>query len=528
MRPALLLLALLELFKPAGLDFIHRNSPTAQKFVIETMGGGVALLDYNNDGLLDIFFVNSGKLTDPMNLPADFGRREPAFWNRLYRQNRDGTFTDVTQQAGLHLAGNGYGMGVATGDYDNDGNIDIYVTSYGYNTLYRNRGDGTFTDQTAVAGVAAGGWSVSAAFLDYDNDGRLDLFVSRYLDYHLDRNVHCGTPFYAYCRPDKYEGVTNLLYRNEGGGRFRDVSGTSGIAEHVGKGMGVAVNDYDGNLFPDIFVSNDLMEQFLFRNDGKGRFEENALSAGVAFSDDGKAFSGMGAAFADYDNDGRPDIVVTNLAREKWALYRNRGQGQFVYASLTSGLAGLISQNSGWGVGLHDFDNDGWKDLFASQSHVLDNVERIDSSLRYLEPPGLYRNAGGRFERAPLPPLQSAAGRGVAFGDLNNDGWMDAVISVLGGRPLVLRGRPGNAHWLTLLLEGTRSNRDGIGATVRVAGQTVYATTSGSYLAASDKRVHFGLGALARVDVEIDWPSGKKQKLEGAAADQILKVREPE
>lgn len=528
MRPALLLLPVLELLRPPGLDFRHRNSPTAQKYVIETMGGGVALLDYNNDGLLDVFFVNSGRLSDPVQLPADFARREPAYWNRLFRQNRDSTFTDVTQQAGLHLAANAYGMGVATGDFDNDGYVDIYVTSYGRNTLYRNRGDGTFADVTAVAGVAAGGWSVSAAFLDFDNDGRLDLFVSRYLDYRLDRNVHCGTPFYAYCRPDKYEGLANLLYRNEGGGRFRDVSAASGIARHNGKGMGVAVNDYDGNGYPDLFVSNDLMEQFLFRNDGNGRFEECALAAGVAYSDDGKAFSGMGAAFADYDNDGRPDILVTNLARETWALYRNRGAGQFVYSSLTSGLAGLVSQNSGWGVGLHDFDNDGWKDLFAAQSHVLDNVERIDPSLRYLEPPGLYRNAGGRFERAALPPLPAAAGRGVAFGDMNNDGSMDAVVSVLGGAPLVLRGRPGKAHWLTLQLEGTRSNRDGIGATVRVAGQTVYATTSGSYLAAGDKRLHFGLGAAARVAVEIGWPSGRSQKLAGVPVDQVLKVKEPE
>jgi hypothetical protein len=530
MRLTLLpLLAVLEVFRPAGLDFQHRNSPTPQKYVIETMSGGVALLDFDNDGRLDVFFVNSGKLSAPQKLPADFARRDPAFWNRLYRQNPDGSFKDVTEKAGLHLAGNGYGMGVATGDFDNDGFADLYVTNYGRNALYRNRGDGTFVDVTGVAGVEGGGWSVSAAFLDYDNDGRLDLFVSRYLDYYLDRNLACGTPFLAYCRPERYAGVANILYRNEGNGRFRDVSRESGIAAHVGKGMGVAIDDYDGNGYPDIFVSNDLIEQYLFRNDGKGRFEEVALAAGVAYSDDGKTFSGMGAAFGDYDNDGRPDLVVTNLAREKWALFRNRGGGQFVYASLTSGLAGLIAQNSGWGVGFRDFDNDGWKDLFAARSHVLDNVERIDSSLRYLEPPGLYRNTrDGRWARAELPPLESVAGRGVAFGDLNNDGAMDAVVAVLGGSPVVLCGRPNGRNWLQVRLIGTRSNRDGIGARLRLGAQTVYVTTSGSYLSASDRRAHFGLDAQTQVTLEIDWPSGRRQKLENVAARQVLDVKEPE
>jgi hypothetical protein len=523
-----LAIGLLELVRPAGLDFLHRNSPTEQKYVIETMGGGVAVLDYDSDGLLDVFFVNSGRLTDPVKLPPDFARQEPAYCNRLYRQNKDGSFADVTAAAGLSKAGNAYGMGVATGDYNNDGHPDIYVTNYGPNALYRNNGDGTFSDVTAESGTAAGGWSVSAAFLDYDNDGRLDLFVSRYLDYDLGRNVLCGTPFYAYCRPDKYEGVPNVLYRNEGNGRFRDVSEASGIAKLTGKGMGVAVNDYDGDRYPDIFVSNDLMEQYLLHNRRDGTFEEKALEAGVAFSDDGKAFSGMGCAFADYDNDGLPDIAVTNLAREKWALYRNLGGGQFAYASLTSGLAALISRNSGWGVGLRDFDNDGWKDLFASQSHVLDNVERIDSALRYLEPPGLYRNNRGRFERADAGALPTVAGRGVAFGDLNNDGAMDVVISVLNGRPIVLTGSAGKNHWLTLRLEGTRSNRDGQGARVQTGKQTVYASTSGSYLSAADPRIHFGLGDATRATVEILWPSGKVQTLENLQVDRIVTVKEPE
>lgn len=531
MKTAIVLAAaigMLEVYHPAGLDFTHRNSPTQQKYVIETMGGGVALLDYNNDGLLDIFLVNSGKLEDPQKLPASFARREPAYWNRLYRQNRDGSFTDVTAAAGLSMAGNDYGMGVAVGDYDNDGFADLYVTNYGRNILYRNNGNGTFSDVTGAAGVAGGGWSVSAGFLDYDNDGRLDLFVSRYLDFDLGHNVLCGTPFHAYCRPDKFGGMTNLLYHNEGGGRFRDASRSSGIGSLVGTGMGVAFNDYDGDGFADIFVSNDLREQFLFHNRGDGTFEERALDAGVALSDDGRPFSGMGVAFADYDNDGRPDVLVTNLALEKWALYRNEGGGRFSYASMATGLAGLVARSSGWGLGFQDFDNDGWKDLFVAQSHVLDNVERMNSSLRYLEPPALYRNVAGKFERADLGALPAVAGRGVAFGDLNNDGTIDAVMAVLGGRPMVLRGRPGRNHWLTLKLVGKASNRDGQGALVRIGRQWVYATTAGSYLSASDSRVHFGLGAEKSATVEIRWPSGRKQVLENMAADRVVTVKEPE
>jgi len=521
-------LAILEIFRPAGIDFAHRNSPTAQKYLIETMGGGVALLDFNNDGHLDIFLVNSGKLEDPVKLPANFARREPAFWNRLYRQNPDGSFTDVTAAAGLSDAGNNYGMGVAAGDYNNDGFADLYVTNYGRNVLYRNNGNGTFSDVTAEAGVAAGGWSVSAGFLDFDNDGQLDLFVTRYLDWEISRNIICGRPFPAYCRPDKFAGVSNLLFHNEGGGRFRDVSESSGITSVKGKALGVAFNDYDGNGFPDIFVANDGMEQFLFHNKGDGTFRERALEAGVAFSDDGQSYAGMGVAFADYDNDGRPDIAVTNLALEKYALYRNDGSGQFSYSSLTTGLAALTARNSGWGAGLYDFDNDGWKDLFVAQSHVLDNVEKIHSGLRYLEPPALFRNEAGRFEKSVLAHLPSVAGRGAAFGDLNNDGYVDAVVSLLAGRPMVLLNRGGQNHWLTLKLAGLHSNRSGIGAIVKVGKQWAYATASGSYLSASDERLYFGLGSGKQATVEIVWPGGKKQVIGNVAADQIVTVKEKE
>lgn len=482
------------------------------------MGGGAALLDYDGDGRLDIFLVNGG------HLPGGFDRDQPPYWNRLYRNNPNGTFTDVTASAGLNRAGNVYGMGAAAGDIDNDGHPDLYVTNYGANQLFRNNGNGTFTDIAAAAGVAAAGWSVSAAFLDYDNDGRLDLFVARYLDWDLNRNQICGTPFNAYCRPDKFAGTTNLLFRNEGNGRFRDVSAAAGIAASAGKGMGVAVNDYDGDGFPDIFVANDGMEQFLFHNERGARFREVALEAGVALNDNAQSFAGMGAAFADYDNDGRPDLLVTNLALEKYALYRNEGAGQFAYASLTSGLAALTSRSSGWGAGLHDFDNDGWKDAFVAQSHVLDNVERIHPGLRYLEPPALYRNAGGRFEAWPLAGATPVAGRGAAFGDLDNDGAMDAVVPVLGGRPLVLMNR-GAAPGVTLRLIGTRSNRDGAGSIVRSGNQTVYATSSGSYLSASDARVHLA-APRGPLTVEILWPSGRRQTVRNIPAARVTTIRE--
>jgi enediyne biosynthesis protein E4 len=510
-------------FAARSLPFLHRQSPTSQKYLIETMGGGVGLIDYDNDGRLDIFLVNGGKLDDPVKLPADFRRREPIYWNRLYRQQRDGSFTDTTAAAGLSQAGNAYGMGAAVGDIDNDGFPDLYVTNYGSNTLFRNRGNGTFEDITARAGVAGAGWSVSAAFLDYDNDGNLDLFVARYLDWDLSRNILCGTPFHAYCRPDKFGGTSNLLFHNEGAGRFRDVSAGSGIGAAIGKGMGVAVSDYDGDGLPDIFVANDGMEQFLFHNEGSGRFTERGLQVGVALNDDARTFAGMGAAFGDYDNDGRPDLIVTNLALEKYALYRNEGEGRFTYSSLSSGLAALTAQSSGWGVGIHDFDNDGAKDILVSQSHVLDNVERTHSALRYLEPPALFLNASGKFKRMPLG-LMPVAGRGAAFGDLNNDGAMDVVISVLGGRPLVMLNRSAQPG-LTVKLIGKRANRNGVGASVSAGDQTVYATASGSYLASNDGRVHLA-GRPSRLQVR--WPGGRSQAIDRLAPGPVVEIQEKE
>ncbi len=518
---------LFDVGAPAGLAFHHENSPTPHKHLIETMGGGVALLDYNNDGLLDIFLVNSGHIREGAG--ESFDRANPRYWNRLYRQNRDGTFTDVTEQAGLSSAGDGnYGMGVAAADYDNDGFTDLYVTSYGRNTLYHNNRNGTFTDVTSRAGVAAGGWSVSAGFFDYDNDGRLDLFVTRYMQWDLAHSKSCGVSPKIYCSPSEFPPAASVLYRNRGDGTFEDVSIASGIAAKKGKALGVAFADYDADGFPDIFVANDGMEQFLFHNNGNGTFTERAMEAGVALADDGRRISGMGVDFRDYDNDGRPDLVVTDLARQRYAVYHNEGNGTFSYRSLQTGIAALSGISSGWGMRLEDFDNDGWKDLFVAQGHVMDNVEQIDPGLHYLEPPMLAINRGGRFERSGLGAPAPVAGRGAAFGDLNNDGWTDVVMTVLGGKAMVFRNRGGSAHWLTLALRGTRSNRDGFGAGVRVNGQSQYVTSAGSYVSASDKRVHFGLGAASSANVEIIWPSGAVQKLNDVAADQFLTVVEPE
>jgi hypothetical protein len=518
---------------PRGLDFTLQNFPTPQKYLIETMPGGVALFDYNNDGLLDIFLVNGGRITSGMPTPENFDRHDPRYWNRLYRQNKDGSFTDVTEQAGLANAGDGnYGMGVAVGDYDNDGYPDLYVTSYGKNILYHNNGDGTFTDVTAKAGVAAGGWSVSAGFFDYDNDGKLDLFVTRYMEWDTKHNKDCGGNFHTYCPPEEFPATTSILYHNNGDGTFTDVSQRSGIAGKKGRALGVAFADYDGDGFTDIFVANDGMQQYLFHNNGNGTFTELGLEAGAALSEDGKRLSGMGVVFQDYDNDGRPDIIVTELPREIYGVYHNDGGGSFSYRSLEAGLGTLSSGSSGWGVGLEDFDNDGWKDLFVAQGHVLDNVEHIDPSLHYLELPLLAMNHSGRFERVDSGVTAPIAGRGAAFGDLNNDGWEDVVMTCLGGHPQVLINHGGEmggkTHWLVISLRGTRSNRDGFGARVQVNGQTRFANSAGSYLSASDKRLHFGLGAADKAKVEVVWPSGIHQVLNDVHADQFLEVREPE
>ena len=522
----------------SGIGFVHHSSATSHKYLIESMSGGAAILDYDGDGRPDIFLVNGAGLKDPMRPEARPDKTEPQFWNRLYRNNGDGSYSDVTTQAGVR--GAGYGMGIAVGDYDNDGAPDLYVTNLDGNTLYHNNRDGTFTDVTQKAGVASSGWSTGALFIDYDRDGNLDLFVSHYLKWDFSLDIWCGGTApgsRAYCHPDQFQAVTHQLFHNDGQGQFTDVSAKAGFTKYAGKGLGVAMNDFDHDGWPDIFVANDSEPQQLFRNRKDGTFEDVALEKGAAYDTDGRRFSGMGTDFADYDNDGWADLFANALASERYALFHNL-RGAFEYVSDSSGIGTASIFHSGWGTKFIDYDNDGWKDLFVGQGHVMDNIELTHPNIRYLESPLLLHNRKGKFEdsstQAGAAFHQPRAARGVAFGDLNNDGWIDVVMNCNNGRPVILENqRVGGGHWLMVNTTGHASNRDGIGASLTLATasglrQCAMVTTASSYLSASDKRVHFGLGREQRIkSLTIDWPSGKHQVLENVAADQILAVREP-
>ena len=495
------------------------------------------MLDYDNDGWLDLFFVNGAQIKDPMPRGAVADKSDPRFWNRLYHNNRDGTFTDVTEKAGLQ--GHSYGMGVATGDYDNDGNVDLLVTNLGGNILYHNNGDGTFTDVTAKAGVGGSGWCTGACFVDYDRDGRLDLIVSRYVEWDYSSNIYCGEhkPGYrAYCHPDQFNAISHLVFHNNGDGTFTDVSKHCGIAGSLGKGLGIAIDDFDGDGWPDIFVANDSMPEQLFRNKHDGTFEEVALASGLAYDEMGHVFAGMGVDFGDYENSGSPGVFVNALANQKYKLFRNT-KGKFEDVTDSIGLGALTIAHSGWGTKWIDFDNDGRLDLFVAQGHVMDNIEVTEPRLRYRESPLLLRNEGNRFRDVSAqcgPAFRNPiAARGSAFGDLNNDGLVDIAINCNNGTLLILCNHANtDNHWLSLNLIGSVSNRDAIGAKIRLVcdgvQQTRFVNTAGSYISASDKRAHFGLGTSRKVQsIEITWPSGTVQRLESVLADQILTVHEP-
>ncbi|MDE0106803.1 MAG: CRTAC1 family protein [Bryobacterales bacterium] len=515
-----------------GIDFVLNNGTTDEKPMPDSTLGGVALLDCDSDGLLDVYFTNGARF-------PDLEKSDPSFHNRLYRNLGGRRFEDVTQGAGV--AGSGYSMGAATADYDNDGQTDLYVAGVNRNVLYRNLGSCRFEDVTESAGVGTGSppakpWSVAAAWLDYDNDGHLDLFVVNYLDWTWDNNRVCGDPGRRLsCAPAHYEGLPNVLYRNNGDGTFEDVSAKAGISAHIGKGMSAAAADYDGDGFQDVFVTNDSVRNFLFRNVGGERFEEVGVQAGVAFTGDGIPVSSMGLDFRDLSGDGSPDVTVTALTNETFPLFLNRGGG-FVDATYPSKIGLESFTMSGWSVGAFDFDNDGDKDIFSANAHVSENVE-LYRSVSYRLPNAVFQNLGDGTYRDVGPQAgtamqESAAHRGAAFGDLDNDGRVDVAVSAIGTDAPVLFNESEGGHWLALELVGTASNRDGIGARVRLieeSGRIQYnqATTAVGYASSSDSRVHFGLGTSSGVStVEITWPSGAVQTLENPEIDAVLTVTE--
>ncbi len=517
----------------AGITFVHKSGASGEKYMVETFGSGVAWIDYDNDGFPDLYYVNGA----------------PGAANALYHNNKDGTFTDVTERAGVAASGaaegpsaKAYKTGIAVGDYDNDGFLDLYVTAFGPNILYRNNGDGTFTDVTTKAGVAGGAneWSTSTGFVDYDRDGRLDLYVVNYLDYRLEENLYCGLRkegYRMYCHPTQFDGTADRLFHNNGDGTFTDVSKKAGIANPAGKGLGVSFCDYDRDGDPDIYVANDTVRNFLYRNNGDGTFTDVAYGAGVGFDSNGKPQAGMGTDCADVDGNGYPDIFVTNFSEELNALYLNRGDGTFEDVSATAGMnAAFLAL--GFGTKMYDYDNDGDLDIHVTNGHVIDNVKLYQPNLTYAQKDFLFENVGGKFRDVTArggPALQAERiGRGLAVADFDNDGNLDVAITSLGQHPVLLRnqGAP-HGNWIILRAKGKKSNRFGLGATVRVQTsqgvQVREINNVASYLSSNDIRLHVGVGAAPIIQqIEILWPSGTRQVLRDVAVNQILAVEEPE
>jgi len=510
----------------AGLVTRLDQNPTPDKNMVETMAGGLAVFDYDGDGLPDIFFTNGATL------PA-LTKRAPDQWNRLFRNRGDLTFVDVTERAGV--SGEGYSTGAAAADYDNDGHVDLFVAGINGNRLYHNRGDGTFADVTAASGIQTFTWSVAAGWFDYDNDGRLDLFVVNYVDWAPQRNKFCGDQgrgLRVYCHPKHYAGLPNALYRNRGDGTFEDVSERSGIAQHVGKGMSVAFADYDDDGFTDVIVTNDAVPNFLFHNRRNGTFEEIGLLAGVAVPANGRPVSGMGVDFRDYDNDGRPDIVLTALTGETFPLFKNEKGAFFKDATYESGLAAATIRLSGWGAAFADFDNDGFKDLLTANSHANDRVEEFEAAA-YRQPNSIFRNVSGRFQNVSATAGDDftvpRANRGIGIADFDRDGRLDVVISELGEAPRLLHNvSPDSNAWVSLRLVGKTSNKDGLGARVRIGSQVNQMTSSVGYASSSLDPVHFGLGTADRPpSIEVTWPSGAKQTVPDVTVRKTLTVTEP-
>ena len=521
-----------DIRKAAGITFVQDSTQTEEKYYLETMGTGVAWIDYDQDGLMDLYFVQSGA--------TDAYKPAKPLRSALYHNNGDGTFTDVTDKAGVGGEGH-YGQGVAVGDYDNDGYPDLYVTGYGRAILYHNNGDGTFTDVTAKAGVGdEGNWSTSAGWFDYDRDGWLDLVVTNYIDWNPKNNLWCGerAPGYReYCNPNNYKGQKTKLYHNNHDGTFTDVSDKSGVGLPESKGMGVVLADFNNDGWPDIAIANDTWPNFLFLNNHDGTFRDVSLISGLAASEDGRYEAGMGIDAADVDGDGLLDVYITHLDMELDRLYHNNGDETFTDVTYSSGIGSKAMLLSGVATKFIDYDNDGWPDIVQANGAMVDNVNLYHSQITYKEPLLMFHNLGnGHFEKSSdsLGPdfIRRVAGRGLATADFFNDGSVGIAVNCRGDYPELLRNVGGNAnHWLEVLLIGTKSNRDGIGSVLKLTAdgfvRVDQAKGGTSYMSASDPRIHFGLGKRTKIDsLVITWPSGQVDKLTNVPVDKIIAVKE--